>query len=80
MFLCGIAGRRYTADYLPRILGRLSPRIVVPGHHDNFFRPLHAALGMSVNVNVAGFFDEVRAVSAEFSLRALDLCQTVRGA
>ena len=71
VFLCGIAGRRFTRRYLPRILGALEPRIVVPTHYDDFFRPLDAPMDFSVNVNLAGFTDEVRAVSRDFEIRTL---------
>jgi L-ascorbate metabolism protein UlaG (beta-lactamase superfamily) len=71
VFLCGIAGRRFTRNYLPRILGALEPRVVVPTHYDDFFRPLDAEMGFSMNVNLAGFTDEVRAVSRDFELRTL---------
>jgi L-ascorbate metabolism protein UlaG (beta-lactamase superfamily) len=71
VFLCGIAGRRFTRRYLPRILGALEPRIVVPTHYDDFFRPLGAPLDFSMNVNLAGFTDEVRAVSRDFEIRTL---------
>jgi L-ascorbate metabolism protein UlaG (beta-lactamase superfamily) len=73
VFLCGIAGRRFTKRYLPRILGALDPRVVVPTHYDDFFRPLGAPMGFSMNVNLAGFTDEVRAVSRDFELRTLTL-------
>ncbi len=76
-FLAGIAGRGYTADYFGRVLRRLSPRVVVPNHHDDFFQPLEAPMGFSFNVNFGSFVDEVRAVSADFDIRALDICQTV---
>lgn len=75
-FLAGIAGRGFSRDYTARILQRLQPRVIVLQHHDNFFRPLDAPMGFSLNVNVGGFVDEVRAVSSEFDLRALDLLQT----
>jgi len=67
-FLAGIAGRGYTKDYLPRILGRLEPRVIVPNHFDNFFLPLEAPLAMSFNVNLAAFPDEVGAVSRDFEI------------
>jgi L-ascorbate metabolism protein UlaG (beta-lactamase superfamily) len=70
-FLCGIAGRRFTPRYLERILARLEPRVIVPTHYDDFFTPLHAPLGFSLNVNLAGFTDEVRRVSRDFELRTL---------
>jgi L-ascorbate metabolism protein UlaG (beta-lactamase superfamily) len=72
-FLCGIAGRRFTPRYLQRILGRLEPRVVVPTHYDDFFRPLGAPAGFSMNVNLAGFADEVRAVSRDFEIRTMSV-------
>jgi L-ascorbate metabolism protein UlaG (beta-lactamase superfamily) len=70
-FLCGIAGRRFTRNYLPRILSRLQPHTIIPTHYDDFFRPLSAPLDFSMNVNLTGFADEVRAVSSDFDLHAL---------
>jgi L-ascorbate metabolism protein UlaG (beta-lactamase superfamily) len=74
-FLCGISGRRFTDRYTARILRRLEPRVVVPGHYDNFFRPLDAPMDFSLNVNLTGFADEVRAVSRDFDLRTLAIDQ-----
>ena len=78
VFLCGIAGRRFTPRYLERILRRLEPRIVVPTHWDDFFRPLDAPTRMSPNVNLAGFADEVGHVSRDFELRTIGLGGAVR--
>ena len=75
-FLCGIAGRGYTKNFASRILSRLEPRLVVPSHHDNFFRPIDEPMGFSLNVNFAKFLEEVRAVSGDFAIRGLDLLQT----
>ncbi len=61
---------------MSRILSRLEPRVVVPNHHDNFFRPIDEPMGFSLNVNFARFLEEVRAVSADFEIRGLDLLQT----
>jgi len=69
--LAGIAGRRFTSRYLQRLCARITPRVVVPHHWDDFFRPLDAPTGFSLNVNVAGFLDEVRAVSADLEVRTL---------
>jgi L-ascorbate metabolism protein UlaG (beta-lactamase superfamily) len=38
-----IAARKGTPRYLERLGDRLSPRVLVPCHHDDFFRPLTEA-------------------------------------
>ena len=75
IFLCGIAGRSFTPNYTARVLRRLQPKLIIPHHHDNFFLPLDAPMGFSLNVNYAGFLEEVRAVSHDFEVRALDPLQ-----
>lgn len=71
VFLAGIAGRRFTDDYWRRILGALEPRVVLASHFDDFFRPLDAPAGFSLNVNLAAFPEEVAAVSRDFEVAAL---------
>jgi len=80
VFLCGIAGRGYTPDYVARVLSRLSPRSVIAHHHDSFFVPLDRPMKFSLNVNLGKFAEEVRAVSADFDIATMDLLQTVEGA
>jgi L-ascorbate metabolism protein UlaG (beta-lactamase superfamily) len=77
--LCGISGRRFTPRYWSRLLGRLEPRVVVPHHFDDFFRPLDAPMGFTPNVNLASFPDEIGAVSRDFEIRALGLGESVAG-
>lgn len=77
--LCGISGRRFTARYVERLLRALQPRVVVPHHFDDFFRPLDAPMAMSLNVNLAGFADEVGAVSRDFEIRTLGLREAAVG-
>jgi hypothetical protein len=40
VLLVGLAGRYATRDYLGRLSGHLSPRMILPTHHDTFFSPL----------------------------------------
>ncbi len=80
IFLCGIAGRGFSRAYVSRILRKLQPRIIVPHHYDDFFRPLSAPMKFSPNVRLAGFVDEVHAISAGFDLRCLVPLQSQRGA
>jgi L-ascorbate metabolism protein UlaG (beta-lactamase superfamily) len=70
-FLAGVAGRGFTKDYWQRILRRLQPRTVVPTHFDDFFRPLTAPMGFTLNVNLARVPDEIAAVSRDFTVAAL---------
>jgi L-ascorbate metabolism protein UlaG (beta-lactamase superfamily) len=77
-FLAGIAGRRFTDDYWPRILGALQPRVVVASHFDDFFRTLEQPAGFSLNVNLASFPEEVAGVSGEFAVAALPAFEAVR--
>jgi L-ascorbate metabolism protein UlaG (beta-lactamase superfamily) len=75
-FLAGVAGRGFTSGYWQRILTRLDPRVVVPTHFDDFFRPLDADMGFTTNVNLARVPDEIHAVSNDFSVAALPLLGT----
>ena len=75
--LAGISGRRFTPRYVERLIRRLDPRVVVPHHWDDFFRPLDGDYAFSLNVNVAHFLDEVRAVSKDLEIRALVPGETV---
>lgn len=70
-FLAGIAGRRFTRKYWRRILPRLEPRVVVPTHYDNFFRPLGKPLEFVANAQLARLPDEIGAVTSEIELAAL---------
>jgi L-ascorbate metabolism protein UlaG (beta-lactamase superfamily) len=71
VFLCGISGRRFTKRYVERILGALSPSVIVPLHYDDFFRPIDAPTKFSFNVNLTGFADEVRAASRDVPIYTL---------
>jgi L-ascorbate metabolism protein UlaG (beta-lactamase superfamily) len=72
-FLSGVAGRGFTRDFWPRMLGRLEPRTIVPTHYDDFFRPLADPMAFTTNVNLAHVPDEVARVSADFEVVALPL-------
>ncbi len=75
--LCGISGRRFTARYWSRLLRRIEPRVIVPHHFDDFFQPLAAPMTFSLNVNLAGFPDEIARISRDFEIRALAPGQVV---
>jgi L-ascorbate metabolism protein UlaG (beta-lactamase superfamily) len=71
VFLAGVAGRSFTESYWRRILPLLQPRIVVPTHYDNFFRPLGGPIEFVANAQVARLPDEIGAISSEIGLAAL---------
>jgi len=79
VFLAGIAGRSFTDDYWQRIIPRLDPKVVVPTHYDNFFRPLGQRLEFVSDVRLAGLPDEIGAVSADARLTALPRADLVTG-
>jgi L-ascorbate metabolism protein UlaG (beta-lactamase superfamily) len=71
VFLAGVAGRSFTQRYWERILPRLDPRVVVPTHYDDFFRPLGSDLAFVRRVALADVPDEVRAVAGDATVAAL---------
>lgn len=71
VFLAGVAGRSFTDDYWRRIIPRLDPKVVVPTHYDNFFRPLGQPMEFVSNVQLAGLPEEIGAVSGDVELAAL---------
>ena len=75
VFLCGVSGRRFTPRYVERIVRALDPKLIVPTHYDDFFRPLglDAEPRFSFNVNLTGFADEVRAASRDLPIATLEL-------
>jgi L-ascorbate metabolism protein UlaG (beta-lactamase superfamily) len=73
IFLCGISGRRFTPRYVERIVRALEPKLVVPTHYDNFFRPLDQHTAFSFNVNLTGFADEAHAASRDLPVHTLEV-------
>src|SRR6478672_11316384 len=71
VFLAGVAGRGFTEDYWRRILPRLEPRLVVPTHYDNFFRPLGDPMEFVANVQISQLPEEIEAVSRDIEVAAL---------
>ncbi len=73
VFLCGISGRRFTPRFAERVLRALDPKVLVPTHYDDFFRPLDADTHFSFNVNLTGFADEARAASRDLRVHTLEV-------
>ena len=71
VFLAGIAGRGSTPHYWRRILPKLDPRVVVPAHYDDFFRPLDRGLRVGRGMKLDRVPEEIGAVSASATVAAL---------
>jgi L-ascorbate metabolism protein UlaG (beta-lactamase superfamily) len=71
VFLAGVAGRAVTPHYWERVLPRLDPRVVVPTHYDDFFKPLGDELGFIRKVRLETVPDEIHAVSRDAAIAAL---------
>lgn len=71
VFLAGVAGRSFTADYWKRILPKLNPKAVVPTHYDNFFRPLGSPMEYVGNAKLSELPHEIGSVSRDTQLAAL---------
>ena len=71
LLLCCIAGRSMTRRFTPRMLSTFDPSLVVPHHLDDFFAPIDAPMGLSLNIDVSGFVDDVRRVDPSLSVATL---------
>lgn len=60
VLLAGLAGRRSTTNYIGRLMGALSPKLVVPTHHDAFFAPLERGLHLLPGIDLEGFVSEAQ--------------------
>ncbi|MBX3259213.1 MAG: MBL fold metallo-hydrolase [Labilithrix sp.] len=59
VLLACLAGRKGTENYVGRLVSALSPRLVVPTHHDAFFAPLERGLHLLPGIDLEGFVSEV---------------------
>jgi L-ascorbate metabolism protein UlaG (beta-lactamase superfamily) len=79
VLLAAIAGRGFSRRYLERSIRRLEPQVVVPHHHDDFFRPLDQPMELSFNVDLCGAVEEVRRASRDVAVATLGRLEPVRG-
>lgn len=77
VFLMGISGRFATERYIARVLRRLTPRLVVPMHYDNFFRPLQRPMRLLPRTKFGEFSDEVFRFDRQIAIRTLEIDQRV---
>lgn len=79
VLLAAIAGRGFSRRFLERAIHRLEPQVVVPHHHDDFFRPLDQPMELSFNVDLCGAVEEVRRASRDVAVATLGRLEPVRG-
>lgn len=79
VLLAAIAGRGFSPRFLERALHRLEPALVVPHHHDDFFRPLDQPMELSYNVDLAGMVEELRRLSPDTPVATLMPLRPVTG-
>ena len=66
-------GRQAVDDFTPRLLRALRPKLVIPCHWDQFWRPIDAPVRQIPGNDLAGFIDEVKAFSADIEVRVLPI-------
>ena len=64
-----LAARKGTPDYLPRLGRALRPRLLIPCHHDDFFRPLSAAPRPVPRLDWPAFVRDARALETAWGTR-----------
>ena len=63
--LLGLVGRQATPDYVGRITRALSPRLIVPTHHDAFFASLDRGVHLLPGIDLDGFVADVRRLAPD---------------
>ncbi|MCB9730489.1 MAG: MBL fold metallo-hydrolase [Deltaproteobacteria bacterium] len=71
VFLMGISGRHATERYIPRVLRRLEPRLVLPMHYDNFFRAAERPMTLLPLTRFGRFVDDVTGFDRDIGIRTL---------
>jgi L-ascorbate metabolism protein UlaG (beta-lactamase superfamily) len=80
VLLSASAGRGFSRRYLERAIQLLEPKVVVPHHHDDFFRPLDQAMELSFNVDLCGAVEEVRRASRDVAVATMGRLEALTGA
>lgn len=75
--LLGIGGWQRTPRYLERVLSCVSPRLVIPSHHDDLLSPLADGLKIKEPEAVAAFTEKMKRIAPHVHVRVLDLFETI---
>ena len=76
--LCCTVGRQSTERYTARVLDALRPRVVIPCHWDQFWRPLDEPARQIPTNDIEGFLSEVASHPLAPEVRVLPLCGWTR--
>lgn len=78
VLILGLALRGNTPDYLGRMIALTDPRIIIPTHHDDFFRPFRHGVRVMSNARFGDFVETVHAIKPSARIITLDFFQEVR--
>lgn len=73
LVLMCISGRHATEGFVPRLLRRLEPRVVMPMHYDNFFRPVDRDMLMLPLTRFGQLVDDVQWFDRQIELATLPM-------
>lgn len=69
--LCCTIGRQSTRHFVPRVIEALRPKLLIPCHWEQFWRPIDAPCQQIRGNDLAGFLAEVAAVAQPPEVRVL---------
>lgn len=73
LLLMCIAARHATEQYIPRLLGRLRPRLVMPTHYDNLFRAISKPMTLLPLTRFGQFVDDVHTFDRDITIGTVPL-------
>jgi len=77
VLLIGLAGRQATPDYVARLAHALTPKVIVPTHHDAFFAPLAWGVHLLPNVDLDGFVSDANRLAPRARIVTPDYGETL---
>ena len=76
--MLGITGRGDTETYLTEVPDKVSPRVVIPIHFDDFFSPLNGGLSFLYSAHFAEFCSTTEKHCALYTVKTVPLGKRVR--
>jgi L-ascorbate metabolism protein UlaG (beta-lactamase superfamily) len=78
LVLMCIAARFYTDRFIPRLLDKLRPRVVMPTHYDNLFRSADRPMTLLPKIAFGEFVDEVHGFDRQIEIATIPIGGTSR--